>query len=66
MLWHLSPAPDPAQLEQEWQVKRHWNEEWKAEFYEGLVAKRVESAYPIQLRDPDAHCPYWIKHRWAW
>ena len=37
-----------------------------AEFYEGFVAKRADSRYPFQLRDPEAHCPWWVKHRWAW
>lgn len=36
------------------------------DFYEGLVAKRADSVYPIQLRSPDAECPFWIKYRWAW
>jgi hypothetical protein len=34
-------------------------------FYEGMVAKRADSIYPIQLRSPDLKFPYWIKHRWA-
>lgn len=35
------------------------------EFYEGLVAKRSDSAYPIQLRSPDERTTVWIKHRFA-
>lgn len=35
------------------------------EFYEGLVAKRADSLYPIQLRSPDTEFPFWVKHRWA-
>lgn len=35
------------------------------EFYEGLVAKRADSLYPIQLRSPDQEFPFWMKHRWA-
>ncbi len=42
------------------------NREWGVEYYEGLVAKRADSLYPIQLRSPGAECPFWIKHRWAW
>lgn len=49
-----------------WKEMQRLNQEWHAEFYEGLVAKRADSIYPIQLRHADAHCPYWIKHRWAW
>ena len=54
-------------------VLTHWwgwmqrvNQEWGAAFYEGFVAKRADSAYPIQLRSSEAECPFWIKHRWAW
>jgi len=36
------------------------------EFYEGLVAKRADSLYPIQLRSPDEAFGGWIKHRWQW
>ncbi len=32
--------------------------------FEGLVAKRADSHYPIQKRSPDVEFPYWIKHRW--
>jgi hypothetical protein len=53
------------QLEHEWKWMQQINKDWRAEFYEGFVAKRADSAYPIQLRNPDSHCPYWIKHRWA-
>jgi len=36
------------------------------EFYEGLVAKRADSPYPLQLRSPDEEFSGWIKHRWQW
>jgi len=36
------------------------------EFYEGLVAKRGDSLYPIQLRSPEEIFGGWIKHRWQW
>jgi hypothetical protein len=42
------------------------NKQWGTDFYEGFVAKRADSVYPIQLRSPDSDCPFWIKHRWAW
>jgi hypothetical protein len=32
-------------------------------FYEGLVAKRTDSLYPIQMGRPKTKCPAWIKHR---
>ncbi len=35
-----------------------------APYYEGIVAKRGDSKYPHQLRDPDVEFPFWLKHRW--
>lgn len=34
------------------------------EFYEGVVAKKLESKYPMQLSNPEQKFPQWIKHRW--
>jgi hypothetical protein len=34
-------------------------------FYEGLVAKRCDSPYPLQRRSADQDFPFWMKHRWA-
>lgn len=34
------------------------------EFFEGVVAKHIDSLYPHQLRSPEQSTPYWIKHRW--
>src|ERR1017187_1233350 len=53
-------------LDQQWGHMQQLNREWAAEFYEGFVAKRADSSYPIQLRNPEFDCPYWMKHRWAW
>jgi hypothetical protein len=39
------------------------NEAIGQKFYEGVVAKRADSLYPIQLNRPKAKCPDWIKHR---
>jgi len=36
------------------------------EFYEGVVAKRADSLYPLQLRSAKTEFPFWMKHRWAW
>lgn len=33
-------------------------------FYEGVVAKRADSLYPIQLLSPTKEFPFWVKHRW--
>jgi hypothetical protein len=49
-----------------WTWMQRVNKEWGADFYEGLVAKRFDSAYPIQLRSPEAECSSWVKHRWNW
>ena len=35
------------------------------QFYEGLVAKKPDSIYPKQFRNPDLTFPFWVKHRWA-
>lgn len=49
-----------------WGWMQAQNKEWGADFYEGPIAKRADSLYPIQLRSPEAECPFWIKHRWVW
>ncbi|HVM50948.1 MAG TPA: hypothetical protein VMU04_23170 [Candidatus Acidoferrum sp.] len=64
-LTETSPA-DNLRLAAQWNAMQGLNQRWGAPFYEGLVAKRADSTYPIQLRDPKAQCPWWIKHRWAW
>lgn len=37
---------------------------FRCEFYEGLVAKRADAPYPMQLRSADEVTTVWIKHRW--
>jgi hypothetical protein len=44
---------------------KHLNRQWHCQFYEGVVAKRSASLYPIQLRSPTLEFPLWMKHRWA-
>jgi ATP-dependent DNA ligase len=56
----------PQYAEEMWAELRRLNTRWGCDFYEGLVAKRADSVYPIQLRNPDSEFPFWIKHRWAW
>ncbi len=34
------------------------------EFYEGLVGKKADQPYPIQLISPEREFPFWVKHRW--
>lgn len=41
------------------------NQEWDAEFYEGMVGVKADSEYPVQLIAADKKSPYWVKHRWS-
>ena len=41
----------------------HWLKDYDLEWPEGLVAKKVDSKYHIQLRSPNEKYGYWIKHR---
>ena len=74
---HIAPPPndllllldnynfnDPIDPESMWATLQDCNKEWNAEVFEGLVAKRLDSTYPRQLRSPNQECPYWVKHRW--
>jgi ATP-dependent DNA ligase len=36
-----------------------------ADLYEGLVAKRINSPYPVQQRSASEETTFWVKHRWA-
>jgi ATP-dependent DNA ligase len=36
------------------------------ELYEGVVAKEVNSRYPMQLLSPSKETPMWTKHRWKY
>lgn len=42
------------------------NQRLGCDFYEGLVAKRADSPYPLQRHSPNKEFPFWVKHRWAW
>lgn len=33
------------------------------DFFEGVVMKRADSVYPVQLRSPTEACRGWVKHR---
>jgi predicted DNA-binding WGR domain protein len=52
-----------------WHRLQYLNELWHTSglnsFYEGIVMKRVDSIYPMQLRSPDFECPLWMKHRFV-
>jgi ATP-dependent DNA ligase len=40
------------------------NADWRCPFYEGVVAKRTDSLYPVQLRSATLEFTGWMKHRW--
>jgi ATP-dependent DNA ligase len=48
-----------------WQQVQEINRHYGCIFYEGLVAKRAASSYPLQLRSPSEETPDWIKHRFT-
>jgi ATP-dependent DNA ligase len=58
---------DPAALQPKelYRQLRQWNARWGCPFYEGVVAKRITDAYPVQLRSPHEAFVGWVKHRWA-
>jgi hypothetical protein len=58
-----APEMNPAAA---WLRLQEVNKALGCELFEGLVAKRVDSTYPLQLRSPDIEFPFWMKHRWAW
>jgi ATP-dependent DNA ligase len=47
-----------------WRDLQRINKRLGCEFYEGLVAKRADSIYPIQRRSASQEFPFWTKHRW--
>ena len=48
-----------------WNSLQVVNAEWNVPFYEGMVGKRNDSIYPIQLQSANREYPYWQKNRWA-
>ena len=42
---------------------REANRVLRCDFFEGVVMKRAESIYPVQLRSATEECRGWIKHR---
>jgi len=48
-----------------YQRLRDANRVLRADFFEGVVMKRTESAYPVQLRSVTEEFRGWIKHRWV-
>ena len=60
---YLCPNVSEFVLEEAWNFMQETNEKEGCEFFEGLVAKKVDSKYHIQLRSPNEKFGYWIKHR---
>jgi hypothetical protein len=40
------------------------NRQSAPDFYEGIVMKRVDAPYPMQIRSSHSETPCWVKHRW--
>jgi hypothetical protein len=59
---YTAPSYDDPQLL--WQRTAEANKNLNAEFYEGIVAKRADSKYPIQRISANRETTDWIKHRW--
>lgn len=60
----LSPAFAADMAETLWQALQQCNEVLACEFFEGMLAKRADSHYPIQLRSAQREFPGWVKHRY--
>jgi ATP-dependent DNA ligase len=58
-------APSNLSALEFYRTLKQLNHQWKCPFYEGLVAKRADSLYPVQLRSPTLEFAGWVKHRWA-
>ena len=56
-----SPADAPAL----YQRLRVANRALGCDFFEGVVMKRADSAYPVQLRSATEECRAWCKHRFV-
>ena len=48
-----------------WAELQRMNRACGADFYEGLVAKRLDSPYPLHHTSASQETPAWMKHRWA-
>ena len=60
---YLSPRYWENERDAIWNNLQKANETLGAAFYEGLVAKRNDSLYPLQLRNPEQTSASWQKHR---
>jgi len=60
---YIPPIYAEGEQEPVWQRLEEINCEWQCPFYEGLVAKRDDSLYPVQLNSPAQTTAAWVKHR---
>ncbi len=64
---YIPPVYGEEERDELWQQLQDMNNSLRREganaFYEGRVAKRKDSLYPIQLNNPDQTTPTWMKHR---
>ena len=60
---YIAPHFPECEVNTHWEEMKQFNEKQGCEFYEGLVAKKTDSKYHIQLRSPNEKYGYWIKHR---
>ena len=60
-------APSPSELDplEFYGRLKQLNGQWGCPFYEGVVAKRADSPYPVQLRSASLEFAGWMKHRWT-
>ena len=59
----MLPSYTEDQAADMWELMQMANQSFAAPFYEGLVAKRATSTYPIQTRSGDEVTPDWVKMR---
>jgi ATP-dependent DNA ligase len=60
-----APAPGDLDPLEFYRRLKQLNGQWGCPFYEGVVAKRADSPYPVQLRSASLEFAGWMKHRWT-
>jgi hypothetical protein len=60
---YIPPVYGPEELDEVWAQLQDVNRSLGCVFYEGVVGKKDDSLYPLQLNDADQATPTWMKHR---
>jgi hypothetical protein len=60
---YIPPVYGEGERDELWQQLQDANRCLGCDFYEGLVAKRNDSLYPLQLNSPNQTTATWMKHR---